>query len=90
MTLLRFHGSQEIKDKYLNRLKEHKKLDHIIQGTLWKNGKDCAVGCTLENYDHSKYPIELGIPEWLDRVEDKIFEGLSNKETEVIRRSEKQ
>ena len=51
--------------------------DNLIRGVGWDEGKGCAVGCTLENYDHSQYPIELGIPEWLARVEDTLFEGMS-------------
>jgi hypothetical protein len=73
--MLSFHGKQEIKDKYLARVIKHRELDNIIQGIGWENGKGCAVGCTLENYDHSRYPIELGLPEWLARLEDRIFEG---------------
>jgi hypothetical protein len=72
--MLSFHGKQEIKDKYLNRVIKHRELDNIIQGIGWENGKGCAVGCTLENYNHSRYPMELGLPEWLARLEDKIFE----------------
>ena len=75
-----FHNDIKIKEKYVKRLKEHSKADEIIQGTGWENGKGCAVGCTLENYEHSQYPIELGIPEWLAYLEDSIFEGLENKE----------
>jgi hypothetical protein len=74
--MLSFHGKQEIKDKYLNRVIKHRELDNIIQGIGWENGKGCAVGCTLENYNHSRYPMELGLPEWLARLEDKIFEEL--------------
>lgn len=74
-----FHNKQEIKNKYLFRVRNHRKLDNIVQGQGWKNGKGCAVGCTLENYDHEQYEVELGIPEWLARVEDTIFEGLSRE-----------
>lgn len=46
----------------------------------WENGKGCAIGCTLEGYDHERYPIELGIPVELAHLEEQIFEGLSNGE----------
>jgi hypothetical protein len=72
-----FHNDKSIKDKYVKRVVAHRKADNIIRGTGWDNGKGCAVGCTLENYDHSRYPIELGIPEWLARVEDTLFEGMT-------------
>lgn len=75
--MLSFHNDPLIKEKYINRVIAHRKADKIIQGIGWNNGRGCAVGCTLENYDHSRYPIELGLPEWLARLEDSIFENLS-------------
>ncbi len=78
-----FHNDQAVKDKYLARVKAHREIDNLVQGTGWKNGKGCAVGCTLESYDHAAYETELGIPEWLAHVEDKIFEGL-DKETAMM------
>jgi hypothetical protein len=76
MMLSAFHNDPAIKAKYLARVREHARLDHLVQGTGWKNGKGCAVGCTLESYHHSRYPIELGIPVWLAHLEDQIFEKL--------------
>jgi hypothetical protein len=74
--LIAYHGDPAIKKTYLARVREHARLDHLVQGTGWKNGKGCAVGCTLEAYDHARYPIELGVPEWLAHLEDGIFEEL--------------
>ena len=71
-----FHGDPAIKEKYLARLKAHHEADEIIQGTGWENGRGCAVGCTLNNYSHVAYEDELGLPEWLAYLEDRIFEGL--------------
>ena len=71
-----YHGDQAIKDKYLARIRAHAAADALTQGIGWDDGKGCAVGCTLEAYDHSLYPIELGIQEWLAHLEDRIFEGL--------------
>lgn len=78
--MLSFHNDEKVKQKYIERIKKHKEADAIIQGTGWENGRGCAVGCTLENYDHSRYPIELGLPEWLAHLEDAIFEGLEKKD----------
>lgn len=71
-----FHNDPKIKAKYVKRVLAHQKANRIIQGTGWDGEKGCGIGCTLENYDHAQYPIELGIPEWLAQVEDRIFEGL--------------
>ncbi len=79
-TLLAYHGNQAIKDKYIARVKAHREADELIQGKGWDGHKGCAVGCTLENYNHSRYPIELGVPVVLAQLEDRIFEGLPQKD----------
>ncbi len=78
--MLTFHNDPFVKDKYLSRVHAHRSADNLIQGTGWEDGKGCAVGCTLENYQHSRYPIELGLPEWLALLEDHIFEALPEKD----------
>lgn len=80
MRLLSFHGKQEVKDFYQARLYEHAAADELIKGQYWENGKGCAVGCTIHSREHATYETELGLPEWLARLEDVIFEGLSNSE----------
>ena len=76
--LIAFHGKSEIKDKYLGRVRAHRLADELIHGTYWEHGKGCAVGCTIHSGDHGAYETELGIPRILARLEDGIFENLSN------------
>lgn len=75
-----FHGEVAIKEKYIGRVQAHAAADEIIKGSYWENGKGCAVGCTIEGSDHSRYESELGIPKELAYLEDVIFEELPNKE----------
>ena len=77
-----FHNDAAVKAKYQQRLAEHRAAERLIQGTGYDGAKGCAVGCTLQNYDHTLYPAELGLPEWLARLEDRIFEGLPKGEAE--------
>ena len=79
--MISFHGQKSIQTKYLNRVSAHREADQLIQGETGYDGKGCAVWCTLDAYDHSRYPIELGIPEWLARLEDHIFEALDVEES---------
>lgn len=72
--LLAFHCDPSIKEKYLKRVREHREADEIAQGQYWRNGKGCAVGCTLHGDDHSAYERELGIPIALAYLEDRLFE----------------
>ena len=51
----------------------------VCGAAYWEGGKGCAVGCTIHSADHNQYEKKLGIPIWLARVEDRLFEGMSNK-----------
>jgi hypothetical protein len=72
-----FHSDPAIKERYLDRVKAHRAADELIRGEGWDGHRGCAIGCTLEAYDHSRYPIELGIPEQLAYLEDWLFERLA-------------
>ena len=80
--LLSFFGKPELKQKYVDRLQEHRRLENLRQKIGWEGGKGCAIGCTLEAYDYSLFPIKLGLPEWLARLIDTTFEGLPKGEAE--------
>jgi hypothetical protein len=73
-----FHGDPSIKAKYVAKLRAHHAADEIVQGSYWDDEarRGCAVGCAIEGSDHRRYEIILGLPEWLARLEDRIFEGL--------------
>lgn len=79
-----FHNDPEIKSKYLNRVIAHRNADEILQGKYWEKGKGCAVGCTIHGEDHSAYERELGIPTWLAKLEDRLFEGLNLTEAKTF------
>lgn len=75
--LLAFHNSEEIKQRYLDRLEQHYSADEIVHGKYWQDGRGCAVGCTIHSEEHEKYETVLGIPTWLAHVEEQIFETMS-------------
>jgi hypothetical protein len=84
--MLSYHNDLSVKIKYVDRMKDHIAADELIRGTGfdYEQNKGCAVGCTLNNYQHSQYPIELGIPEWLARLEDSLFEGMSLEKSKTF------
>ena len=89
-------GDTKLKTRFVKEIKKHQEADRLVQGTYGEeNGKwkGCAVACSLRSLDimqgneletkydaHERYESELGIPEWLARLEDTIFEGLPKKE----------
>jgi hypothetical protein len=79
--LIAFHNDSAIKDRYLLRVKAHQAADEIVQSYgYWKNGRGCAVGCTLHSDEHAAYETELGIPRIIAYLQDRIFEGLEVNE----------
>jgi len=80
--MLSYHNDIEVKKKYVERFAKHREMDQVIQGLGYDSAssRGCFVGCTLENYDHSRFPVELGWPQWLAHLADKIFEGLPKDE----------
>ena len=75
-----YHNDPAIKAKYVARFAAHRAADDVIQGQGFSDGRGCFVGCTLDAYDHARFPVELGWPEWLARLADTIFEGLPKDE----------
>ena len=79
-----YHGSSQLKSEYLSRVMAHQAADEIVKGRYWEGGKGCAVGCTVHSSEHAAYETELGIPRVIARLEDGIFEGLSNEEAKLF------
>lgn len=92
--MIAFHGDAQLKANLLIEVEKHRLADAIISGTYGENDKGkfrgCAVGCSIESLtrltgksyqtsDHSAYPNLVGVPEWLARVQDTIFEELPEK-----------
>jgi hypothetical protein len=93
-TMQSYLNDTKLKKEFVAEIKWHQDQDKIIKDTYQQgsNGdfKACAVGCSIhslnrmkhKSYDtsnHKVYETELGIPEWLARLEDTIFEGLPNE-----------
>ncbi len=79
--LIAYRGDPAIKEKYLTRMRNHVASDELVRGLGWDGHKGCAIGCTLDAYDHVAYETELGIPVQLAYIEDTIFENLLNGRT---------
>ena len=72
-----FYSDPAIKQHYVDRIRGHMADDELVQNYgYWKNGRGCAVGCSIHSGNHADYENLLGIPEELARLEDGIFYGL--------------
>ena len=84
---LSFKNDKSIKDALIKRMDHHIEMDELMQGATGAYGKGCTVWCALNNgdlhkgYVHSAFPDVLGLPEWLARLQDSIYEGLTSKDS---------
>src|SRR5882724_5385782 len=82
-----FHNDPAIRTKYLDRVRAHREADELVKGATGEKsgGKfhGCAVACTFDKYDHSRGPIEIGIPIELIGLQDFFFENLPEVESQT-------
>jgi len=73
--------TQEIKNELIAEGVQHRKQDLLIKGSFWKGHKGCSVGCYVKTGDepHAKLAKRSGMPEYMHRLQDIIFEGLPDK-----------
>jgi hypothetical protein len=81
--LIAYHANEAEKTAILAQLQAHHDADEIVQGQYWEHGKGCAVACTIHGSDHAEYEPRFGIPRILARLEDRIFEGLTNEKAKL-------
>ena len=81
--MIAYLGKPEVKEMYMLRVQEHRRLDDLQQRFGYYNFDEkrqrhsmCAVGCTIHSGKHADYETLLGIPRTLAKLEDCIFEGL--------------
>ena len=79
-----YHNDPLIKRELVLRLRNDAKLDRIVHGQYWENGKGCAVGCIIRGSDHAEFEPEYGIPQSIARLLDATFEGLANGQAQKL------
>ena len=73
-----YHNDLTVKAKFVVRMKAHVDANDLVRRIYWENGKGCGIGCTIHSDDHKAYETELGWPEWLAHLKDRIFEKMSD------------
>ena len=79
MSLIAYHNDPKIKTATVKRMQAHINADELVRGVGFENGRGCAVGCTLEKYDHKAFETDLGIPEWVAHLNDQLHENTSDE-----------
>jgi hypothetical protein len=93
--MLSYKNDPTLKEMFVAEIRRHREEDRIIQRAYEQgSGEDwqgCSVGCAVHSInlmfdkdygrnDHSVYAIELGIPTWLARLQEHLFEHLPQDE----------
>ena len=93
-TLISYHNDPKLKEAIVAEMRVHQKADLIIKGSYGRENGEfhaCAVGCAIHSMNvrlgkhyptnsHVSYEEAIGVPEWLARLHDTLFEGLPDKE----------
>ena len=76
--MVAWHAEPELKIQALAQLREHQRMDQIVQGTYWKDGKGCHLGCLTHcNVDsHEATERLFGLPLRVAYFLEAVFEGL--------------
>jgi hypothetical protein len=88
--MLSYHNDANLKGLVVAEMRKHQESDQFIKGAYERlNGKfkGCAVGCTIDSLniilcksyktdDHKVFEEAIGVPEWLARLQDLLFERL--------------
>ncbi len=90
-----FTDTTMTKPELVAEMKWHQEQDNFMKGTYSDlGGKGCAVGCAIMSLNkkknlniyvgsHDSYEPHFGVPAWLARLEDEIFEGVSIERSKI-------
>lgn len=83
-----FHGSDELKKRYLARVRSAEQMDNIVKGTYgaisntgWRG---CAVGVIMHGTDHAALAAALGIPQQVIDLLPDIHDNLPDAEAQTF------
>ena len=83
--------NQEMKNRLVAEMERHAELDMIQQGAWFVDGKGCHIGCCghslglTGNKPHWKELSEkTGIPQWILKLSERIFEGLDKDDAKIF------
>jgi len=79
MKVKAFHNQLPLQKEFLDRVQGHYDADEIIHGVYWERGKGCAIGCMVHSNQHKDLESLYGIPVWIGRLVEVLFEGMENK-----------
>jgi hypothetical protein len=86
-TIPSFHGDAALKAEHVAQAEHHAAADMLASGTYGQGSgaefRGCSVGCFAHEIDPNRYGSwhetvaeARGLPEWLVRLQDSMFEGL--------------
>ena len=73
-----WYGEPALKEAAMAQLREHRRLDQITQGTYWREGRGCHLGClTHLNEDaHAGAERLFNFPQPVSHFLERVFESL--------------
>ena len=75
--MISFGGDSALKARLQANIERHLQTDTLVQGLTGQDDKGCSVWCSAGYYDHARAAEEYLLPEWLWRLNDTLFEGMT-------------
>ena len=75
--MISFGGDSALKARLQANIERHLKADTLVQGMTGQDDKGCSVWCSAGYYDHARAAEEYLLPEWLWRLNDTLYEGMT-------------
>jgi len=79
-----WHNEPKLKAAAMARLREHRRMDAIVKGVYWNNGRGCQLGCLTHSSGnpHEDAQRLFGLPLRVGYWLESVFEGLPEHECE--------
>ena len=78
--MLSFFSEPGVKEAVVQRVREHQRLDQLIQRVYWDGSKGCGIGCATHSSDHRAFERLYNLPVFLAYMNEHIFESLPLEE----------
>jgi len=72
--MLSFFNEPTLKAALLARMDDHAEADAFLQGTYWREGKGCFIGCAIHGDDPMKFEQQYGLSVFVAKLGEYYFE----------------
>jgi hypothetical protein len=85
--MLSFFNEPTLKAALLARIDDHAEADAFLQGTYWREGKGCFIGCAIHGDNPMKFEQQYGLSVFVARLGEYYFENADRDDAILMPRA---